>query len=91
MSKFIESLDVCEFERYAPGDPAGNMNTTFETAMNAITEIENDVKSGKKSGRKAMAFSVMLMLFFIPSAISAMTKDQADEAYKKELKKKKKG
>ncbi len=83
VSKFIESLDVCEFERYAPGDPAGNMNTTFETAMNAITEIENDVKLGKKSGRKAMALSVMLMLFFIPSAISAMTKDQADKAYKK--------
>ena len=37
---FIEALDECEFERYAPGDVAGNMNKTFESAIIAITEIE---------------------------------------------------
>ena len=37
---FIEALDECEFERYAPGDVTGNMNKTFESAIIAITEIE---------------------------------------------------
>ena len=26
IEKFTTALDECEFERYAPGDPAGNMN-----------------------------------------------------------------
>lgn len=38
---FMEALDECEFERYAPGDVAGNMNKTLESAITAITEIEH--------------------------------------------------
>lgn len=40
IEKFTTALDECEFERYAPGDPAGNMNRTFESAMTAIMDIE---------------------------------------------------
>ncbi|MBR6016204.1 MAG: protein BatD, partial [Prevotella sp.] len=45
---FIEALDECEFERYAPGDSAGNMNKTFEAAMKAIEQIETTMKKSKK-------------------------------------------
>ena len=41
VGKFIMALDECEFERYAPGDAAGNMEKTFQSAMTAIMEIEN--------------------------------------------------
>ena len=46
----INAIDECEFERYAPGDVAGNMNRTFGSAMSAIMEIENIFKG--KSKRK---------------------------------------
>ena len=51
ISEFIGALDECEFERYAPGDPKGNMNKVFEKAMNAIEKIEDTMKKGKK-GKK---------------------------------------
>lgn len=48
IGKFIVSLDECEFERYAPGDPKGNKEKTFNYAMTAITQIENVMKRRKK-------------------------------------------
>lgn len=45
---FLGALDESEFERYAPGDSAGNMNKTFEAAMKAIEQIETTMK---KKGR----------------------------------------
>ncbi|MDD6553026.1 MAG: BatD family protein [Prevotellaceae bacterium] len=46
--RFVDALDECEFERYAPGDPAGNMQKTFEKAMTAIMDIENFLKAKKQ-------------------------------------------
>ena len=40
VNKFLLALDECEFKRYAPGDPSGNMNSTFELAFIAISNIE---------------------------------------------------
>ena len=40
ISQFIGALDECEFERYAPGDPKGNMNKVYGKAMTAIEHIE---------------------------------------------------
>ena len=36
---FIEAIDECEFERYAPGDPKGNMSKVYEQAMKGITTL----------------------------------------------------
>lgn len=47
ISKFISALEECEFERYAPGDEAGNMEKTFQSAMTAIIEIEDVMKKRK--------------------------------------------
>lgn len=44
IDKFISALDTCEFERYAPGDAAGNMEKTYSTAAVAISEIEEVMK-----------------------------------------------
>ena len=33
IDKFIGAIDECEFERYAPGDPKGNMNKVYDKAI----------------------------------------------------------
>ena len=80
--QFISAIDECEFERYAPGDTKGNMNRTIETAMMAITQIENAMDKGKKnkgrSGRKAF-----IVIIFCLAALSAqaVTKQMGDKEY----------
>lgn len=52
INKFMSALDECEFERYAPGDIAGNMSKTYDSAMNAIMDIENSLKTSKHRKRQ---------------------------------------
>ena len=39
IAPFLEAIDECEFERYAPGDPKGNMSKVYEKAMKGITTL----------------------------------------------------
>ena len=83
ISKFLSAIDDCEMMRFAPGDPEGNMNKTFDSAMTAIMEIENVMK--KKSNKaKASGFSFVLMiLMLMPLSANAVTKQNADDEYAK--------
>lgn len=83
ISKFLSAIDDCEMMRFAPGDPEGNMNKTFESAMTAIMEIENVMK--KKSNKaKVAGFSFVLMiLMLMPLSANAITKQNADDEYAK--------
>ena len=36
INTFLEAIDECEFERYAPGDVAGNMQKTYEAYDTAL-------------------------------------------------------
>ena len=83
ISKFLSAIDDCEMMRFAPGDPEGNMNKTFESAMTAIMEIENVMK--KKSNKaKASGFSfVLIILLLMPLSANAITKQNADDEYAK--------
>ncbi len=91
IEKFTQALDECEFERYAPGDPAGNMNKTFESAMTAIMEIENAIntarkehKSRSKADKSSFSFLMTLaFLLFGHLSASAITKQNADTEYQK--------
>lgn len=83
IDKFIEALNECEYERYAPGDPSGNMNKTFDSAMTAIMEIENAMKRGKKKTTAARMLMMVLLTVLLPMAAAATTKDNADMEYKK--------
>ena len=74
---FLGALDECEFERYAPGDPKGNMNKVYEKAMTAIEKIEDTMKKR----RHASAAPVILLLLLLPMSASAVTKAEADSAY----------
>ena len=87
IEKFTTALDECEFERYAPGDAAGNMNRTFESAMTGIMKIENAINLARKNRKKNAAgysFLVLLaiMLGFTTEA-DAITKQNADAEYQK--------
>lgn len=76
---FMEALDECEFERYAPGDPKGNMSIVYEKAITAIEKIEGSMKKKRRTLRTT---SLFLLLFLLPpAAASAMTKAEVDSAY----------
>ena len=77
IAQFMEALDECEFERYAPGDPKGNMNKVYEKAMTAIERIEDAMK--KKRSVKTSA--VVLLMLLLPLGAHAVTKAEADSAY----------
>jgi len=82
VSQFIGALDECEFERYAPGDPKGNMNKVYDKAINAIEKIEATMKKSKKSGNMATKMVLMLAICFTSVTTSlAVTKVEADSAY----------
>jgi len=77
VAQFVEAIDECEFERFAPGDPKGNMSKVYEKAMNAIEHIEEDMRK-RKTPKTAI---VLLLLMLLPLSASAVTKAEADSAY----------
>lgn len=88
---FTQALDECEFERYAPGDAAGNMNKTMNSAMTGIMDIENAINAARKAHKSrakkdeqsySFLWILALMLFTSISA-SAITKQNADAEYQK--------
>ena len=86
ISEFIAALDECEFERYAPGDPKGNMSKVFDKAMHAIEKIESTMKkSGKNHGvgqtRLLLFLAFSLASCLTPLTSHAVTKVEADSAY----------
>ncbi len=84
IAKFTSALDECEFERYAPGDPKGNMNKTFDSAMTAIMEIENAMKKSRKQGKNSQKkFVLIFLLVSMSISVSAVTKENADMEYAK--------
>ena len=86
--KFVHALDECEFERYSPGDPAGNMNKTYESAMIAIMDIENTIQTAKKKVAAPVLLALITLLFAATTATAApakvaITKVDADKEYAK--------
>ena len=82
ISQFIGALDECEFERYAPGDPKGNMNKVYDKAITAIEKIEATMKKTKVSGNMATKMVLILVVCLFSVATSfAVTKIEADSAY----------
>lgn len=84
---FISALDECEFERYAPGNPSGNMNKTIDSAMTAIMEIENVMKTSSKhknnSAARGKTFLFCMLMALVSLSASATTKENADAEYKR--------
>lgn len=91
ISEFMGALDECEFERYAPGDPKGNMNKVYDKAMRAIEKIEETMKKRSKKSEvrgERIPYSRLILLavisltsYLIPLTSHAVTKAEADSAY----------
>ena len=84
IGQFLAAIDECEFERYAPGDPKGNMNKVYEKSMTAIESIESSIKKSRaKKSRALLPFIVLALagsMTVVPS--SAATKADGDQAYR---------
>lgn len=91
VGQFVSAIEECEFERYAPGDAAGNMNKTYSTAINAIMKIEEAMKKNKNANSRRSRVSLLMlvvvavvaMLTLSPLKAMAVTKENADDEYAK--------
>lgn len=83
IATFLNALDECEFERYAPGDAAGNMDKTYHSAMKAITDIEEEMKHAKKARHASTTLLLLAVLAMAPLSSPAITKANADAEYAK--------
>lgn len=72
IDSFIEALDECEFERYAPGDAAGNMQKTYDKAVSAITNIEEGMKIRKKTMQSSASTLGALLLIIASFSFSSL-------------------
>ena len=96
IDNFLDALNECEFERYAPGDAKGNMSKVYDKAIAAIENIEGDMKKKhtKKTDSQEMgtgfARTLLALLLCTLSAFAAplsaqaaepVTKAMADSAY----------
>lgn len=48
IKEFIDTLNECEFARFAPGDPNQAMDKVYKASLGVIGEMENQVKHGMK-------------------------------------------
>lgn len=78
---FIDAINECEFERYAPGDTSGNMEKVFGKAMDAIENIDSIL--GKKHASKNVTAKSLILFTMLSLSLSAnaITKANADSAY----------
>ena len=92
VNAFVEILDMCEYQRYAPGDPRGNMSKVYKEAVSVIEKLESMMKKNKKKSSDNVFKSVMFILAcsflsLMPSSADAegvetgVTKAMADSAY----------
>ena len=86
-NSFIEAIDECEFVRYAPGDPQGNMNRVYDKSITAIEQIESVKNVRKATAASVSSLSALLLTVLLSlssSAVYAQSKVQADDAYQQE-------
>ena len=71
--QFIKALGDCEFARYAPGDANENMENVYDSAINAITRMEESITKVKtpksKVGGSASTMSVLLFVMMFTSSL----------------------
>ena len=81
VERFLKLIDECEMARYSQLLESADMNMIFEDAINTITMIDEAMKGKKPRRCSAMILMLLLMLAALPA--SAITKDNADNEYKK--------
>ena len=75
---FIGILDACEFARYAPDSGNEAMTAHYNAAVDVISSIDSNMKSGNNMKSKALALVLVLAL---PAALQAQQKDYMDSLW----------
>lgn len=75
---FIGILDACEFARYAPDSGNEAMTAHYNAAVDIISSIDSNMKSGNNMKSKALALVLILAL---PAAAQAQQKDYMDSLW----------
>lgn len=75
---FINTLDACEFARYAPDSGSEAMNAHYNAALDVISSIDSNMKSGTNSKSKMLA---ALLVMILPIAAEAQQKDYMDSLW----------
>lgn len=78
---FIDAINECEFERYAPGDTSGNMEKVFGKAMNAIENIDSILGKARVNKNVMIKSLIMFAMLSLSLSANAITKMNADSAY----------
>ncbi len=84
IGQFSESLNDCEFARFAPGDKQGNMEKVYNTAADVISKIETTIKEQTaKAKKQGTALKIIFLTIMSASMLTAnaVTKSDADSAY----------
>lgn len=82
---FIKCLNDCEFARYAPGDPDETMENVYDSAVNAITNMESSIRKNQRQRSGVRVRMLALLLMLMPGAVMiAQTKSEADTLYAQE-------
>jgi tetratricopeptide (TPR) repeat protein len=87
IDSLIETLNSCEYARFAPADPSLAMGKIYGEAADFISHVEQEVKNNQKKPVNAInKFALFGLLFFIFSTsyagnINEMIADSANQAY----------
>ena len=85
IDQFLQTLNQCEYARYAPGNPNENMETVYNSAVNVISEMESNIKkSSTKNTAPTMTLLILMLFMASASVLNAQTKTEADELYSQE-------
>lgn len=78
-SDFTALVDACEFARYAPSEGHDAMNAHYESAVSAISAIDESMGRKRRNGGVAAAMLMMFML--MPVASQAAEKQHCDSLW----------
>lgn len=86
IDEFIKTLNECEFARYAPGNTNENMEAVYNSAVNVISRMEDNIKkvSIVRTDHTILMIGLMLLGMFTITSANAQTKQQADKLYAKD-------
>lgn len=87
VDQFINTLNQCEYARYAPGNPNENMETVYNSAVEVISRMESNIRHTTTSAAKHTSQTMLLIIaatiisITASATATAQTKQEADSLY----------
>lgn len=85
IASFTGLVDKCEFARYSPDNGQVQMQNEYDEAVRIITQLENEVKTNRKSNGRTVATAILAAVLLLSAPAYAVETDdlwnQANQAY----------